>query len=48
MKKGRYKDLIVEIVITEEPDVLTISDDGGIDFEEQEGWGIGRFGKLQL
>lgn len=37
MKKIQYENVEIEIV-TYELDILTTSDDGGIDFFDQEGW----------
>lgn len=43
MKKERYENVMIKIVITDNLDILTESGDGGIDFEGQEGWGLGTF-----
>lgn len=44
-KSKKYKNVMLEIIIFDEPDIVTASssDDGGIDFEDQEGWSLGTF-----
>ena len=45
MEKKKYCNLKIKVIYTNNLDILTESGDGGIDFEGQEGWSLGAFGK---